>query len=248
MIGTMWRFAIATVGAGRTRGRIGICSCPGWAPARILGHTGGGDFQHDFDTVMQWNPEIVVTLLEPFELRQRGIEQIGLMLQARGIEWLHIPISPGQVPQQSFDERWSGVSEQLKETLRAGGKVLLHSLDSCGRAALVAARLLVDLGCRPQDAVNRVMAARPGSMYTEEQRDYILSAHFGRGSGDLRSTSRVDADTDLAGASSPVQAMLPLADSVAESFNPAQHTPRPLMLDLATHRPMRESPQPRSST
>jgi hypothetical protein len=248
MIGTMWRFAIATVGAGRTRGRIGICSCPGWAPARVLGNTVGGDFQHDFDTVMQWNPEIVVTLLEPFELRQRGIEQIGLMLRSRGIRWLHIPIPPGQVPQHSFDERWSSVSEQLKETLRAGGKVLLHSLDSCGRAALVAARLLVDLGCRPQDAVNRVMAARPGSMYTEEQREYILSAHFGRGSGELRNASRVDADAALVGPSSPVQAMLPLADSVAESFNSAPHTPRPLTIELATYRPIRESRQPRSST
>jgi hypothetical protein len=38
---------------------------------------------------------------------------------------------------------------------------------------MVAALLLVELGCAPQDAINRVRAARPGSLDLPLQEDYI---------------------------------------------------------------------------
>ena len=247
MIGTMWRFAIATVGAGRTRGRIGICSCPGWAPAPILGGTAGGDFQRDFDTMLQWNPQTVITLLQPYELRQRGIEQIGLMLQARGIRWLHLPIAPGEMPQDSFEEQWSVVSERLKESLRGGGKVLLHSLNSCGRAALIAARLLVDVGCRPQDAINRVTAARPGSMYTEEQRDYILSAAVERNPYPFWSPSMLDAAPTASSVDDPVQARLPLGERPMDTSISATRPTVAVTIEMAAYRPARDNRRPRSS-
>ena len=38
---------------------------------------------------------------------------------------------------------------------------------------MIAARLLVELGCNPADALNRVRAARPGSIATAEQEKYV---------------------------------------------------------------------------
>jgi hypothetical protein len=40
---------------------------------------------------------------------------------------------------------------------------------------MVAALLLVELGCAPQDAINRVRAARPGALALPQQEDYIRS-------------------------------------------------------------------------
>ena len=247
MIGTMWRFSIATVGAGRTRGRIGICSCPGWALAPILGGASGGDFQRDFETILHWNPQTVITLLQPFELRQRGIEQVGLMLQARGIGWLHLPIAPGELPQRGFDEQWELVSERLKESLRAGGKILIHSLDSCRRAALVAARLLVEVGCRPQDAVNRVMAARPGSMRTEEHREYILAVAAERNAASFWTPSGMDAGAADRDIGVPMQARLPLGERTVEVFNPRSRSGESVPVAMAAYRPLRDIRPPRSS-
>jgi ADP-ribosyl-[dinitrogen reductase] hydrolase len=45
----------------------------------------------------------------------------------------------------------------------------------------VAAQLLVELGVPPQEAIERVRAARPGSIETAEQERYVL--HLSRRSG-----------------------------------------------------------------
>ena len=49
----------------------------------------------------------------------------------------------------------------------------LHCRDGRDRTGMVAARLLVELGCHPSDAINRVRGARPGAIATAEQEAYV---------------------------------------------------------------------------
>jgi len=57
--------------------------------------------------------------------------------------------------------------------LWCGGRVALHCGDGRTRTALIAAKLLVELGCPAQDALNRVRGARPGVLSRPEEEEFV---------------------------------------------------------------------------
>src|SRR6266516_3803783 len=67
---------------------------------------------------------------------------------------------------------WSR-SEGLRARLRSGFDVLVHCRGGLGRGGLIAARLLVELGSKPENAIGQVRRARPGAIETLEQEDYV---------------------------------------------------------------------------
>jgi hypothetical protein len=168
------RFWIASLGAGRTRGRIGMAACPGWEPRSALTGSAMGDFEQDMGAIVRWGPHLVLTLLENDELWEYRVGMLPQTLAAHGISWQHFPMAPDGLPDDGFEQRWILVGPGLRDMLRAGGKLLMHCSDGMLRSGLLAGRLLIELGCRPEDAVNRVQAARPGALSAPEQRDYLL--------------------------------------------------------------------------
>ena len=54
----------------------------------------------------------------------------------------------------------------------------MHCRDGRTRAGVVAARLLVEAGCAPHDAINRVRAARQGALDSLEQEEYVRAQSF----------------------------------------------------------------------
>jgi hypothetical protein len=168
------RFWIASLGAGRTRGRLGLAACPGWEPRSPLTGSATGDFEQDMGAVVRWGPHLVLTLLENDELWEYRVGMLPQTLAARSIPWQHFPMALDGLPDAGFEQRWALVSPGLRDMLRAGGKLLIHCSDGMLRSGLLAGRLLIELGCRPEDAVNRVQAARPGALSAPEQRDYLL--------------------------------------------------------------------------
>ena len=65
------------------------------------------------------------------------------------------------------------MSLRLQQIMRVGGKVSIHCRDGRDRTGLMTARLLIELGCHPLDAMNRVRAARPGMLQSAELEDYL---------------------------------------------------------------------------
>ena len=57
--------------------------------------------------------------------------------------------------------------------LRRGERVLVHCRGGLGRAGSVAARLLVEFGAAPVDAIAQVRVARPGAIETREQEQWV---------------------------------------------------------------------------
>ena len=55
------------------------------------------------------------------------------------------------------------------------GRVLVHCKGGLGRAGLVAARILVERGAAPMDAINLVRRVRPGAIQTIRQEAYVRS-------------------------------------------------------------------------
>ena len=67
------------------------------------------------------------------------------------------------------------VDGAIGDRLRSGFDVVIHCRGGLGRAGTIAARLLVELGMRPDEAVHRVRDARgPGAIETPAQEAHLM--------------------------------------------------------------------------
>lgn len=78
------------------------------------------------------------------------------------------------VPDDRFEDLWTELGPGVLEVLRRGGKVLVHCRGGLGRAGLVSARMLIELGEEPRAAMRRVRAARVGAIENTRQEDYLV--------------------------------------------------------------------------
>ena len=116
-----------------------------------------------------------MTLIEDFEFSMLGVPELASGIRARGIEWHHLPIVDVRPPDDRFEAMWLDSGPRLVDHLRGGQRVFVHCRGGLGRAGTVSARLLVELGVAPAEAVRRVRQARQGAIETEAQRHYVLS-------------------------------------------------------------------------
>ena len=59
--------------------------------------------------------------------------------------------------------------QEIRTLLRGGEDVLVHCKGGLGRAGMIAARLLVELGMDPEQAIRDVRRARKGAIETSSQ-------------------------------------------------------------------------------
>ena len=166
---------IDEVVAGNAGGRIGITFCPGKCGPSNSGYLWQRDLAADLDRVTAWKAAAVVTLIEQQEFAMLGVSELGEQVSKRGMVWHHPPIVDVQPPDARFEAAWVTSGPRLNEVLRQGGRVLVHCRGGLGRAGTVSARLLVELGVAPQEAVTRVRSARPRAIETEVQLQYVLN-------------------------------------------------------------------------
>jgi len=155
-------------------GSIGITFCPGKCGPSLFGHTWERDLDADLDVIQRWGAQVIVTLVEAFELEALKVADLGERVQMRGMRWLHMPIVDVSVPSAAFERRWREEVPGVLATLEQGGKVLVHCKGGLGRAGMVAALLLVETGDRPEAAVRKVREVRRGAIETPAQEQYVL--------------------------------------------------------------------------
>ena len=165
---------IDTIALPGNRGHIGMTFCPGKKDQGYSGTVWDRDLAIDLDAIAEWKANAVVTLLEEFELKMLGIPNLPSLLESRGIEWLHLPIRDVDIPDYQFEEKWRENGQRIKSILSGGGKVLLHCRGGIGRTGTIAAKLLVEFGFKPSDAVALVRKTRPGTIETTAQEQYVL--------------------------------------------------------------------------
>ena len=160
---------IAEVRASPSHGRIGITFCPGKHDR--FAHTGAWerDLGIDLDVIAVWGAKRVLTLVEPAELQELKVPQLGHEIRQRGIEWRHLPIADYSVPGRKFEEEWITEGREIREMLRNGDDVLVHCKGGLGRAGMIAARLLAELGMGAEEAIRSVRRVRKGAIETSSQ-------------------------------------------------------------------------------
>ena len=100
---------------------------------------------------------------------------MGARVRARHMDWFHLPIPDVSVPDAAFEQQWKTVGADLMDRLRAEFDVLVHCKGGLGRAGTIAARLMVELGVIPPEAVKAVRSVRPGAIETSAQLDYVMA-------------------------------------------------------------------------
>lgn len=160
---------IAEVRASASHGRIGITFCPGKQDRAASTGAWARDLSLDLDVIVSWGARLVLTLVEPAELVALQVPHLGEEVQRRGIGWRHLPIPDYSVPTEAFEQRWQSDGRQIRALLRDGADVLVHCKGGLGRAGMIAARLLAELGMAPEEAIREVRRARKGAIETPSQ-------------------------------------------------------------------------------
>lgn len=146
-------------------GTLALCPMPGR----------GGDFASDLQRVIDWRPDLVVSMTESTEMAPA--KDMPHLLARAGIAWRHFPIFDYGSPDDAGRSAWPALSQELHQRLDAGERVVLHCMGGCGRSGMVALRLMVECGEAPDTALTRLRAVRPCAVETDAQR---LWAEAGR--------------------------------------------------------------------
>jgi ADP-ribosylglycohydrolase len=170
-------------------GTIGLTFCPGKTDPYGLAGPHHRDLGTDLRAIAHWGADHLVTLIESREFDHLGVGGLGEAAEMAGLDWSWLPIPDGGVPDDGFERRWRYVGLRLRQIIRRGGRVVVHCRGGLGRAGLVSARLLVELGWEPEAALQTVRRTRPGAVETSVQERYIRDLH--PGAGDEEGESRL---------------------------------------------------------
>jgi len=133
-----------------------------------------GDRAADMAHLRDWKPALVLSLTTEAEMVAQGAADVGAEVQDMGTRWIAFPVADMGVPDRESAADWRAASAAARAALRGGGRVLVHCRAGCGRSGMVALRLMVECGERPEAALRRLRAMRPCAVETEAQLAWAL--------------------------------------------------------------------------
>lgn len=164
---------VATVAVPGTKGAIGLTLCPGKKDQAAMTGAWERDLKTDVLAIRVWGAEAVVCLMESFELQLLDVEALAETVEGEGMRWFHLPIRDVSVPSVAFENLWTVQGPELRAIVSQGGRVLVHCKGGLGRSGMVAARLLIEFGMKPDAAIVLVRKQRPGAIENVAQEDYV---------------------------------------------------------------------------
>ena len=122
--------------------------------------------------------EMVITLVEEFELNQLGVMMLVSGLKERGMIWRHFPIRNMHAPDPADIPRLENLISDTAAILANDGMVVIHCHAGLGRTGLFAATLLRSFGITSDKAMAIVRSHRPGSIESTVQENFVLGWGF----------------------------------------------------------------------
>ena len=156
-------------------GLLGMTLCPGkQVGCSNTGDPWARDLPLDMRVIAGWGATTLVSLMEEHELAEFGVSELGKVAEAAGLEWHLLSIRDVDVPDERFERLWVYSGHVLRRKLKAGERIVLHCRGGLGRTGTIAARLAIESGSPPEDALRRVREARPNTVETPKQEAYVL--------------------------------------------------------------------------
>lgn len=154
---------------------IGITACPGMKDESDCLDLYEERLLHDLTTIHKWGAVAVVTLLDGLEMRIHGVSDLPNTAEWLNLLWFHLPVDNKGIPGENFELLWSTAGPQLRQLLREGKKIIIHCKEGIGRSAIIAVRLLIELGTPAEHAIRMVQKVRPESIQLYSQEKYCQS-------------------------------------------------------------------------
>ena len=155
-------------------GLLGMTLCPGKQVNSYYGDRWERDLALDLRVIADWGASTLVSLMEEHEFPMLRVPELGEVAEQAGLEWHLLPIEDGDVPDERFERLWTYSGHVLRNKLESGERIVLHCRGGLGRTGTIGARLAIECGLAPEDALRRVREARADTVETPEQEAYVL--------------------------------------------------------------------------
>ena len=162
------------VTVGTQGGRLGVIFAPGKHAPSTLGRPWARNLDTDLDRLRHHHGvDLLVSLVEDWELEWLKIGALCSAAEARGIAVLRHPVVDGSTPQRTEALQ---VVQQAVSMASAGQSVVFHCRGGLGRAGTFAALALRHLGMSGPAAMAEVRAVRPGAIENRNQERFVLGS------------------------------------------------------------------------
>ena len=116
---------------------------------------------------------LLIALAEKHEFPEDHWQKLADALAKRGVRLDHMPIEDFSAPDGSFLKAWRGRSAAYHQILDQGGTLGITCHYGAGRSGTIAARLMIERGISPDEAIARVRRAFPESVESRKQFDWL---------------------------------------------------------------------------
>lgn len=160
-------------------GRIAMTHCPGRNTIDGRGRQWQRALSDDLAAIHTANISTVVSLISLPEMQKLGVSDLPTQVTQHKLQWLQLPIQDFGTPDLEALEKWKQIKVTVLTAFTRGETVLLHCAAGLGRTGMMAACLLVACGQTPTYAIAQVRAARPGTIETAAQEEFIQDVRQG---------------------------------------------------------------------
>ncbi len=118
--------------------------------------------------------DCLVSLLEKSEEWELGLEEEAEICQKHAVEFINFPIKDVTTPKNEAE--FISIAQNLATQINQNRKVVIHCRMGIGRSSILAAAVMMILGCEGKDIFKTISKYRKLNVPdTEEQKYWILS-------------------------------------------------------------------------
>jgi len=153
-------------------GKLGLCGCPGTlldSDKQIIG------IENTLKIFKNHQIDIIVSLLETSELKLLGCDNLTKEIKLNNFVWFHFPITDFDIPTKNSLSELNLLLSELEKFLKKEKNIIIHCKAGLGRTGTIASLLLTQLGLSTKNAVHYIRKYRPGSIDTNEQKNFVLN-------------------------------------------------------------------------
>lgn len=151
-------------------GAILLASCPG---LRGHGIANDVDIKSDIERLVAAGAGFVLSLLEADDRVRLGVNALDKITSKAGLGYASFPIRDHDIPHSDQTAELHHLLDELAAYIRKGQTIAIHCQAGLGRTGMIAGVLLGRFGIEGTSAIMAIRQARPGSIETEAQEDFV---------------------------------------------------------------------------